>query len=195
MQNKLFYILILLVGYSAADSNITTSAPVAKAATPISDLKVSNSALSQADSDYNQLNTLKRQAQIREAQDKLNPPKPQIVSSGGGSNGGISETTATSVVVDHSGRAFATLQFIDGSTLNVERGSMIGKYSVTDIDMQGVKIASCSKNKCGKSILIKRAYAAIPYKQGNSTTAIPSQSTQMFSNSSKDSHIPPIGSN
>lgn len=61
--------------------------------------------------------------------------------------------------------------------------------------MQGVKIASCYKDKCGKPILIKRAYAAIPYKQGNSTTSIPSQSTQMFSNSNKDSNIPPIGSN
>lgn len=34
MRNKLLYILILLAGYSVADSNTTASAPVAKSIAP-----------------------------------------------------------------------------------------------------------------------------------------------------------------
>jgi hypothetical protein len=198
MHNKIISTLILLTicgsSFAAESSNLLMPTKTISSGPSSNGLTVNNSALSQADNDYNQLNALKRKAQLKDAQDKLNPPKPQVISTSGGSSGGINETTATSVVIDHSGNAFATLQFIDGSTLNVERGSTIGKYTVTDIDMRGVKIAVCSK-KCSKPILIKRAYATTPYKQGSATMQVPSQSTNVFapSNNNTSSSVPPIG--
>ena len=68
-----------------------------------------------------------------------------------------SQTTVISVAINQKGNKFATLQFVDGSTLEVEIGSKLGIYSVFSIDMDGIKLAHCKGRRCTTKV-IKRAY-------------------------------------
>lgn len=150
-------------------------------------LTVSSPILQQADQDFNKLNELKRQSAIAAEQAKLNPVK----NDNGSIRNGIGQTIATSIVIDPKGSSFATLQFIDGSTLNVEVGSKVGSYTVSNISMSGVMLSSnCKTKKCGRQILIKRAYPTPPIKQGINNN-VQSQATPIFAPNG-DSSVPPI---
>lgn len=197
MVNKHKYLILLALFNTAfavptesaplsAKLNSTSSAPV----NAVKPLTVNNAVLQQADDDYAKLQALKRQAAIKEQQDKLAPKViANTTSTNGSKSGGIGETVVTNVVIDSNGTNFATLQFADGSSLNVEPGSKIGKYTVSNIDLTGVRISSCTHKKCGKGILIKRAYPVVP-----KATLQPTQSTAVFTpaSSSNDSTVPPL---
>lgn len=197
MVNKHKYLILLALFNTAfavapesapsAKQNSTSSAPV----NAVKPLTVNNAVLQQADDDYAKLQALKRQAAIKEQQDKLAPKVIANTTStnNGSKSGGIGETVVTNVVIDSNGTNFATLQFADGSSLNVEPGSKIGKYTVSNIDLTGVRISSCTHKKCGKGILIKRAYPVVP-----KATLQPTQSTAVFTpaSSSNDSTVPPL---
>lgn len=201
MRNKILITLLssVLIASNAGAAPNNSSAPNAVSQNSTSSankdtvtpLTVNNSVLQQADDDYAKLQALKRQAAIKEQQDKI---APKIVANGSVSNGnksgGISETVVTNVVIDSNGINFATLQFADGSSLNVEPGTKIGKYVVSSIDLTGVRLSSCTHKKCGKGILIKRAYPVAP----KSTTTSSSQSTAIFTpnNSGSNDAVPPL---
>ena len=57
----------------------------------------------------------------------------QVSSSTGGAMNTNSQTTVLGVSINGAGKRFATLQFADGGTLDVELGSKVGKYIVKDI--------------------------------------------------------------
>lgn len=170
-----------------ANSNSSLSAAPSTQSS-IKPLIVSNTAaLQQADDDYTKLQALKRQAAIKEQQDKLKPP---VATNNSGKSTGISETIATNIVVDTRGTSFATLQFLDGSTLDVEPGTKVGKYTVSSIDLTGVRIVQCGKKNCSKPVLIKRAYpmSAKPQIQQSQSTAI----FTSVNNNDTSTAVPPI---
>ena len=199
MTNKYKY-LVLLGLFNTAFAVNQASAPLGAnqnssssvSGNTVKPLTVNNAVLQQADDDYAKLQALKRQAAIKEQQDKLTPKIISNVSSNGNKSGGIGETVVTNVVIDSHGTNFATLQFSDGSSLNVEPGTRIGKYTVSSIDLTGVRITSCSNHhKCGKGILIKRAYPVTP-----KSTMQSAQSTAIFtpqgSDGNSNSSVPPL---
>lgn len=179
--------LLLISTVFAAESGVTTTSANS---TTNQNLIINSNALATADQDYNKLNEVKRKAAIAAEQAKLNPPVTRAID--GRVSSGISETIATSIVIDEFGKRFATLQFSDGSTLTVEPGDKIGKYSVRDITMSGVYIANCSK-KCTGGTLIKRAFPIAPQKPGSSYISN-SQSTNVLppSNSGSNDSVPAI---
>ncbi len=148
--------LVLTIGYKNAfaspQGNLTTSTPSNESSHVITQPSlVVSSVLNSADKDVNELNALKRKTEIQKATMELrkasNPTG--IVTD--------SQTTAIGIIITQNSDKLATLQFIDGSTLDVEIGSKVGNYKVSDIDMSGVKLVNCNGRKC-ESKFIKRAY-------------------------------------
>lgn len=68
-----------------------------------------------------------------------------------------SQTTVLGVSINGVGKRFATLQFADGGTLDVEVGSKVGKYIVKEIEINKVVLGSSSKKSKG-SIVLNRFY-------------------------------------
>ena len=68
-----------------------------------------------------------------------------------------SQTTVLGVSINGAGKRFATLQFADGGTLDVEIGSIVGKYKVSDIELTKVVLSS-SAGKGKTTVTLKRFY-------------------------------------
>lgn len=68
-----------------------------------------------------------------------------------------SQTTVLGVSINGVGKRFATLQFADGGTLDVEIGSKVGKYVVKEIEINKVVLGSSSKKSKG-GIVLNRFY-------------------------------------
>lgn len=76
---------------------------------------------------------------------------------GGPSLNSNSQTTVLGVSINGAGKRFATLQFADGGTLDVEIGSKVGKYVVKEIEINKVVLGSSSKKSKG-GIVLNRFY-------------------------------------
>lgn len=74
---------------------------------------------------------------------------------GGPSLNSNSQTTVLGVSINGAGKRFATIQFADGGTLDVEIGSKVGKYVVKEIEINKVVLGS-SKGK--GSVTLNRFY-------------------------------------
>lgn len=209
MRNKVLLLLLIpfVTVYAESTASGVISAPNPTTKSSASSAVVvaapaTSTVLQQADDDFNKLNALKRQAAIKEQQAKLNGAsvlKAPNNTSGANTPSGLSETIATSIIINQNGGSFATLQFIDGSSLIVGLGDKVGKYTVSGINMNGVSLTSCSNKKCTKPVLIKRAYPLVPVKSGGSGSNMPmqTQSTTLLpinTNISADSSVPPITS-
>ena len=169
--------------FASHNSNLMMST-IASTSAPIktSPVVVKSPALSSADNDVNELNLLKRKTEIQKAVMELKKASNP--------NGMLSDsqTTAIGVVINQAGGKFATLQFIDGSTLDVELGSSVGTYKVSAIDMSGVRLVNCVGIKCA-SKLIKRAYPQTAVNNVN-TKSKNYTSTPIFGSATTE--VPPI---
>lgn len=166
----------------------SASAPAVQSPPP---LTVKSSALTAADNDANQLQEIQRKQAIKDAMTKYN-----AASGGTDKNSTMGQTTATNIIINEDGYKAATLQFVDGSTLDVEPGSKIGKYIVDGISMTGVTLhdSNCRK-KCGTK-LIKRAYPRKPVTN-NMPQNTSYQSTPVVNDpvsSSGQEQVPPLSS-
>ena len=145
--------------------------------------------------DSEDINTLKRQREIEKLKADI-----QKVKDGENKSGYVNgQTTVTSVFIDQSGYKYATLQFVDGSSLDVETGAKVGKFTVADITMNGVSLkpSLCKADSCTKT-LIKRSYAKIDNKSNSSnsllTNSNPYAPTPIM-NVQVDQNVPPIVAN
>ena len=196
-------LLALLSGLTyAAQTTTTAPAPLvvtpsaANASTPVvqqpSALSVQSPALVNADKNADALNDAKAKLAIKKVQDQINQ-----AAVGGNKSAGVSQlgqTTATNVILNQQGYKSATLQFIDGSTLDVIPGSRIGKYVVDNITMTGVTLSdsNCRGSHCSK--LIKRAYPnSTPTRSSGSnlSNGNPYQPTPVINNQSSQM-VPPL---
>ena len=189
---KLGLKLIIVIVVSTVGYNMGFANPVGSITQPTSESilppvkmqpgMVKSSALRSADNDVNELNALKRKTEIQKAAmelKKASNPSGMITDS---------QTTAIGIVINQTGSKFATLQFIDGSTLDVETGSKVGHYKVSDIDMNGVKLVNCVGQRC-ESKLIKRAY---PQTTTNNVNTKPKNYNSTPILGSASTEVPPI---
>ena len=200
LKINILTVLVLTVTTTFAEPVVTASinnqkqpvasAPAAQSTPP--QLTVKSSALTAADNDANQLQEIQRKQAIKDAMNKYNAP------AGGGSadkNSAMGQTTATNIIINEDGYKAATLQFVDGSTLDVEPGTKIGKYVVDGISMTGVTLheTNCRK-KCGTK-LIKRAYPRKPITtnmpQTTSYQSTPVVNDPVITNNGQE-QVPPI---
>ena len=179
--------LLVSISYQKAfanpQGNLTTSISINESSHVITQPSlVVSSVLNSADRDVNELNSLKRKTEIQKATMELRKASHPdgIVTD--------SQTTAIGVVINQAGGKFATLQFIDGSTLDVEIGSSVGTYKVSAIDMSGVRLVNCVGIKCA-SKLIKRAYPQTTVNNVN-TKSKNYTSTPIFGSATTE--VPPI---
>ena len=169
--------------FASPQGNLTTSISINESSHVITQPSlVVSSVLNSADRDVNELNSLKRKTEIQKATMELRKASHPdgIVTD--------SQTTAIGVVINQAGGKFATLQFIDGSTLDVEIGSSVGTYKVSAIDMSGVRLVNCVGIKCA-SKLIKRAYPQTTVNNVN-TKSKNYTSTPIFGSATTE--VPPI---
>lgn len=107
-----------------------------------------------------------------------------------------SQTTVLGVSINGVGKRFATLQFADGGTLDVEIGSKVGKYVVKEIEINKVVLGSSSKKSKG-GIVLNRFYensskprsSQTPTNTFNSFTPSPVTTDANMSNTQM---VPPI---
>jgi hypothetical protein len=139
-------------------SKINESIPVVITKKPLS---VDSNVINKVDLDSDNINTLKRKLEVEKV--KADLKRTMDASDNTLLGKGFGETTVTSVYIEENGSKYATLQFVDGSTLDIEIGSLIGEYEVLDISMTGVTIRKkcCKKGKCFQKIIIKRLYSKI----------------------------------
>ncbi len=195
--SKIGLVLAVFCSYAFSESNVIVVQPGAVSKRMESSnnvvnqnqLTIKSTALSSADADWDQLNSITRKQAIKDAENKLNPP---IVSSNKGQNSSaISQTTAINIIITSDGYKSATLQFIDGSTLNVELGTKIGKYVVKDILITGVILSSCSSKAC-KTVNIKRAYPIAPVAIPNANQSPSQYQPTIIYNDNKSDEVPPL---
>lgn len=203
VKNKLLMILIVSIFAFAdaepiIDAAKSESPPVNTGVSNVSTgINVNSKALSDADADWNTLNTLNRKKLIK--QEEANLSTPPITAPGSSTVSLTGQTIATNIIINNDGYKSALLEFNDGSSLQVEVGSKVGKYVVREISMSGVDIAiqKCKKSNCKftQNTLIKRAYPKQPLGPGQSLTSQSQQPTQVMNNSSNSDVVPPIVSN
>ena len=177
----------LMVVYNVAFANPSGTTSLATSESMLSAVKtqsviLKSSVLSSADKDVNELNSLKRKTEIQKAVmelKKASNPTGMVTDS---------QTTAIGVVINQTGSKFATLQFIDGSILDVETGSKVGQYKVSDINMNGVKLINCNGSRC-ESKLIKRSY---PQTTTSNIDVKPKHYTSTPILGSASTEVPPI---
>lgn len=178
LENK-----VSIVAESGGDSGITP-------------IKVSN--LDSADADTNDLLKLRRKLDIEKTQadiKKLHNP------SATGSRGAYVEadkaqTIVTGVAINHVGKKIAWLQFADGGSLTVNVGSKVGKYTVSDITMNGVLLSYYSGKGHNKieSMYLNRAYG-VPEKSKNQQKTMPLFTPSPIvtnANNNSEDMVPPI---
>ena len=118
----------------------------------------------------------------------------QVSSSTGGAMNTNSQTTVLGVSINGAGKRFATLQFADGGTLDVELGSKVGKYIVKEIEINKVILGS-AKSKGG--ITLNRFYEnnskpKTPQNSGNNFTSFTPSPVTTDANMSGMQAVPPI---
>lgn len=182
-----------VVDAAKAESVVVTTNP-STATPPVSSLNVNSKALSDADADWNTLNSLNRKNMIKKEEASLSTPP--ITAPGSTAVSVSGQTTATNIIVNSAGYKSALLQFNDGSSLQVELGSRVGRYVVKDIDMAGVSLAiqKCSKNGCRfvQNHLVKRSYPKPTVLNGQAPVNQYQQPTQVINNTSSNDVVPPI---
>ena len=120
-----------------------------------------NNIIESSSNDAENIMNLKRRLEIEKIKSDIN----QTVSRGDNKSQDFGNTIVTSVLIDQNnlnGGKYATLKFIDGGVLDVEVGSIVGTYRVTDIAMNGVSlmpIRCLKKSPCVAQLLrIDRMY-------------------------------------
>ena len=169
--------------FASPQGNLTTSISINESSHVITQPSlVVSSVLNSADRDVNELNSLKRKTEIQKATMELRKASHPdgIVTD--------SQTTAIGIIITQNGDKLATLQFIDGSTLDVEIGSKVGNYKVSYIDMSGVKLVNYNGHKC-ESKFIKRAYPQTAITTVNTKSKVYT-STPILG--SANTEVPPI---
>ncbi|MBP9742320.1 MAG: hypothetical protein KBD37_03080 [Burkholderiales bacterium] len=204
---------ILLVSYLWINTNLAWAAVINKSsnlalenkvpavAESVSDIgvapiKMNN--LDSADTDTNDLIKLKRKLDIEKAQADI---KKLHNSSATGSRSlyveaDKAQTIVTGVAINQIGKKIAWLQFADGGSLTVNIGSKVGKYTVSDITMNGVLLSYYSGKGHNKveSMFLNRAYGApekFKNQQENVPLFTPSPIVTNANNNSEDM-VPPI---
>ena len=198
LKNKLLWVIVFTIMHANAEQTVnadiniqnqpTASAPVINKQ-PAQQLTVKSSALVSADNDANQLQAIQRKQAIKDALNKFNS-----VVGGQDKNSSMGQTTATNIIINEDGYKSATLQFIDGSTLDVEPGTKIGKYVVDGVSMSGVTLHEINCRKKCASKLIKRAYPKRPVAN-NASQMVNYQSTPVVNDqgvNSNQEQVPPI---
>ena len=182
---------IMLIGVILASSVYAIPTPVT---TPQIKPQASSdvaSNLNTIDKSASDIYELKRKVEIAKQEAEI-----QRIKNGGSSGGGINEnsqTTVTGVAIDAYGKKIAWLKFADGGDLTVNVGSKVGKYTVADIAMSGVRL----KNKAN-SIFLKRVYLSETYAQRTSTKTQAQNylpSPVVTSANGSDTMVPPIVTN
>ncbi len=156
-------------------------------------LNVDSNIINKVDQDADNINALKRKLELERIKADIQKTKNDNKNSSVGSTFG--ETTVTAVFMDEDGTKYATLQFVDGSNLDVEIGSLIGQYAVADISMAAVTLKKepCKKKECIQKITIKRQYSKINNLVTNNApvTYMPTPAIM----DKNDQTVPPIISN
>lgn len=207
MIRKKFFIALFVLGITlnnaialskSLNSESTSLLPVDKSNSQNIAVSVKMSNLTDVDNNANDLIQLKRKLEIEKAQAEI-----KKVRNGGGTSIGTSstsnnndnaQTTVTGVAINQEGRKVAWLQFADGGSLVVNIGSKVGKYVVSDINMNGVKL-SYPNGKSSKSIFLKRSYSVV-----NTAKNTPSSKRDFFgpspiitdANTTNNDMVPPI---
>lgn len=141
-------------------SNLGTSANLGAA--PKSDLAPQTipnvQALDVVDQNAADLAQIKRRLELEKAEAELNRVR-NGGNSGGGSISDNSQTVVTGVAINQDGKKIAWLQFADGGSLMVNIGAIVGRYTVTDINMNGVTLTNYSgKKQTPHNVYLKRVY-------------------------------------
>lgn len=199
-----------------SSTTISTSVPTGKLAATQVPLNIKSNSLTQADQDAQTLNDLKRKLEIQKVQQDLSKSNAPIVIPGNSSNNSSSmarvinrtpSMIATNIIIDNSdGSKLATLLFSDGTSLDVDLDTQLGKYKVQDITMQGVilttspscKLITTKKNKHHKAKTINRCSKATTkfIKKGFPTTmnqSMPITDSPSNVSNMQTQTIPPIG--
>ena len=187
---------LMLIALVTKVSAIESAPSVIQPDKPISSINMNN--LNSADGSADELLKLKRKVELEKANAELKKLQSPPIVNGKVSNGSLdnAQTTVTGVAINQQGEKIAWLQFADGGSLTVNIGSKVGEYTVSDISMTGVTLASSAKKGKGKSVFLKRAYYA-PEKSGQNnqrgnTVFAPSP---IITNANKDGGnevVPPI---
>lgn len=102
--------------------------------------------LDNIDNNSQDILSLKRQLELEKQKFELKKLKDSE-----NSNTNINETKAQTVVIgvaiNKEGKSFATLQFADGGILDVTLGSKVDKYSVSEINLNYVRLTYLVKRK------------------------------------------------
>lgn len=166
MVGKLLFLILVICNYCfAIESGIVNEKLKINESMPVviskKSLNVDSNVINKVDLDSENINTLKRKLEVEKV--KADIQRTMNASDGTSLGKGLGETTVTSVYIEENGSKYATLQFVDGSTLDIEIGSLIGEYEVLDISMTGVTLKknSCKKGRCVQKIIIKRLYSKI----------------------------------
>lgn len=211
MQQKFCRMLLIFIGLANAANSNTTSPSIASHNNSSATVKtiinsgstesavvIGASNLANIDNNADDLIQLKRKLEVEKAQAEIKKFRGAGVN---GNNSGSTivqdniQTTVTGVAINHEGRKIAWLQFADGGSLTVNIGSQVGKYIVSDITMNGVRLSDGrSKNN---TILLKRAYYApdaAKNKSSNSNKSFFSPSPIVTSANTGDGSdmVPPI---
>jgi hypothetical protein len=135
----------------------------AKPAAPVPAPKViiQSKVIDNVDKDASNMNALKRQLELEKIRADI-----LKVKTGADKPVNAGDTTVTSVYIDQNDPLhgkYATLQFVDGTNVDVEIGAKVGSYTVSDITMVGVTLAMphcrSKDSSCKRTIEIGRLYA------------------------------------
>ena len=137
-------------------NNISTSVQTPQ----VSTMQPQLSNLSSIDSNADDLIKLKRKLELEKAEAELKKLKNSGSSEATGSHMDNAQTVVTGVAINQDGRKIAWLQFTDRGTLTVNVGSKIGKYTVSDINMNGVTISYFTGRKrlVQHDLFLRRTY-------------------------------------
>jgi hypothetical protein len=129
-----------------------------------------SSNLNSIDNNTDDLIKLKRKLELEKAEVELKKLKSSGSSEKTGNHIANAQTVVTGVAINHDGRKIAWLQFTDGGSLTVNIGSKIGKYTVSDITMNGVTLSYFTgrKKPIQHNVFLKRTYH-VPEKPNNQT--------------------------
>lgn len=198
VKNKFLVYLLLINGSSFATAQIlvapapsaihksVASVPISVPANKLNTLNAKSSVIDEADQDSDNINIEKRKLELA----KLDADIKKMKNTGNPNSNLVGQTTTRNVFIDQDGLKYATLQFIDGSTLDVEIGSRIGNYKVSDISMNGVTIiaSNCKTAKC-KEINLKRSYSS------NDISSVSTNTSRGFANNTNPYLPTPIINN
>lgn len=184
-----------------------TTSKVAASATTVSNpaLIIKSAMIDNIDRDANNMNTLKRQLEL----EKIRADIIKVKTGGDGARA-LGDTTVTSIYIDANDPVhgkYATLQFIDGSSFDVELGAKVGAYTVSNISMAGVSLVQpnckAKSDNCMRVIKVGRLYAKTKEKEqkaeiknDSDITATPvvnlHDDNDTILNGSKNQMVPPI---